>query len=219
MKHIAGELAYRGLLLAGAKPVLTTQDGETRSGHELIERVASLAGQLGASGLRRRRVGLWYWNGAAAVEAFLAVEWIGATRIALDPGLPVKEALAFFAAAKVDAILADPEHAALLGHPVVLVHSESSPLGGPAVLPSEEVCHEPCIFYPRRRVDGGDHVLSELERGAANKHRPVQVRRLWPLPSGGRPVPHNAADRAWHGNAGNLPFHVPWASSGHDASV
>ena len=67
--------------------------------------------------MKKRR----YWNGPAAIEAFLAVEWIGGTRVPVDPGAPADETAAVFAAAGVEAVLTDEEHRADAGERA-LVH-------------------------------------------------------------------------------------------------
>src|SRR4029453_11031513 len=86
----------------------TDAAGEVRTGRSLGDRTEALGRGLTALGLSGRRGGLWYWNSVAAIEAHLAVEWIGATKVPVDPGAPTAEARAVFAAPALDAV---PPHA------------------------------------------------------------------------------------------------------------
>ena len=70
-----------GLLKAGEGSLLFDLNGGARSGAELASEVDRLAG---ARSYTRKvhagaKVGLWYRNSFAAVEGFLATEWIGGT--------------------------------------------------------------------------------------------------------------------------------------------
>lgn len=111
----AGGAARRALADAGDRVLLTDLDGNTRTGNELAQRIAQLAGVLVARELVGERIGLWYRNNLSAFEAFLAIEWIGATRVAVDPEVPPTEARSIFDAAAVQLVLADEEHATALG--------------------------------------------------------------------------------------------------------
>lgn len=153
MQLIAGQLTHHGLMRAGHQRILSRVDGSGKTGFELAAVVAALAGNLAERGLRRKRIGLWYSNSIAAVEAFLAVEWLGAVRVAADPALAVDEARKLFLAAGVDRIVADPEHADLLGGDA-LVHSDATPLEGTALSPGEWVRDEPAVVYPRQITNG-----------------------------------------------------------------
>ncbi|HEX6073686.1 MAG TPA: class I adenylate-forming enzyme family protein [Micromonosporaceae bacterium] len=151
---VAADGIRRALHAAADCPLLVDTRGDRRTGHSLAERIGRVAGELARRGLRRRRIGVWYENSLAAFEAFLAVEWLGGTRIPVDPGVPASEARAVFEAAEVDAVLADCGRAGLLGGDV-LVHDDESPLSGP--LWSDEVRVPPetaLVVYPRA-VSGG----------------------------------------------------------------
>src|SRR4051794_34329242 len=108
-----------------SRPVLWLAGGGSRTRRVLDERVDALARALAAQGLTRRRVGLWYENSFAVVEAHLAIERIGATRVPVDPAAALSEATAVFEAARVDAVLTDRDHAL----PDALVHTDDEPLG------------------------------------------------------------------------------------------
>jgi acyl-CoA synthetase (AMP-forming)/AMP-acid ligase II len=131
------------------RPILFDLHGHSRSADELVNRIDQLAGAMVASVGDGARVGLWYRNSFSAVEAFLAVEWIGGTRIPVDPDASAEEAQAVFRAAKVDTVLVDREHATLLG-PNALVHDDSEPLAGASFGPMAEVDPQRCLMiYPR----------------------------------------------------------------------
>lgn len=153
MELIAGQFAHSGMLRAGNQPILSDLDGSGKTGFELAADVSALAGYLAGRGLRRKRIGLWYSNSIAAVEAFLAVEWLGAVRVAADPTLAVDEVRSLFKAAEVDCIVADDEHAGLLNGEA-FVHSDDAPLRGVPILPSELVRDEPAVVYPRQYKGG-----------------------------------------------------------------
>ena len=101
------------------------------------------------AGLTGRRVGVWYSNSIAAFEAYLAVEWIGATRVVLDPGAGAGEANEILAAGGTLATLADAAHAALLAGSVI-VHGDDSPCDGTPRTPTLDVpADRPLHLYPR----------------------------------------------------------------------
>lgn len=151
---IAGATSRAALVGAGDRPLLYDIRGGVRTGKMLAERTARVAGALAARKLTNRKIGLWYWNGLAAIEAFLAVEWIGGTRVPVDPAATVAEAKAVFDAAEVDAILVDRAHAAHLAG-AALVHDDDEPLDGPpggvdvAVSPEATL-----LLYPRMAAHG-----------------------------------------------------------------
>ena len=79
-------VALRDTIAAvGDRVVVTDLQGERRSGAELVDNVDRLAGAIKQAAPPRPKVGLWYRNSAAAIEAFLAVEWLGGTRLPVDP--------------------------------------------------------------------------------------------------------------------------------------
>ncbi len=153
MKLLAGQMTYHGLLKAGDDRIVRNPDGSGKTGNELIAVVSQLTGFLDANGLRRKRVGVWSANSIATLEIFLAIEWIGATRVALDPALSDEEAHAQFAAAGVDDIVADAECAKRLDRDV-LVHTGAAPLAAQPVFPSEWVRDETAVLYPRHIHNG-----------------------------------------------------------------
>lgn len=140
---------------AAGRPILFDLDGTSRSAEALVKGVDRLAGALIESAGAGARIGLWYRNGFAAIEAFLAVEWIGGTRIPVDPQASTEEARAVFRAAGADIVLADREHAALLGAEA-RVHDDDAPLAGASRGPLADVDPErPLMIYPRG-VTGGE---------------------------------------------------------------
>ncbi len=125
--------------------------GGSRTRRRLDDRVDGLARALAAQGLTGKRVGLWYQNSFAVVEAHLAIERIGATRLPVDPAAAVSEATAVFEAGRVDAVLTDAEHAL----PDSLVHTDDDPLASavpfePPDVPDDRVLH----LFPRSVEQG-----------------------------------------------------------------
>jgi fatty-acyl-CoA synthase len=150
---IAGALSREAIRDAGERTLLI-HEGVRRSGHEVERRTSALAMALLACGLGGRRVGLWYWNAPAAIEAFLAVEWVGGTRVPVDPGAPADETAAVFAAAGVDAVLTDREHFATRVHHLLL-HDDAEPLSAPGSLDPVTVSPETTLMlYPRMASRG-----------------------------------------------------------------
>jgi acyl-CoA synthetase (AMP-forming)/AMP-acid ligase II len=142
------------LLAAASRPVLIDPDGRTRSGSELVGRVERLAGALHETGLSGECVGVWYENSFAAFEAYLAVEWIGATRLVLDPQAAPAEAQRMLQAADARAVLCDSERAVHC-EGAVLRHDDTSPLEGTARLPEPYVPESRALhLYPRGVLDG-----------------------------------------------------------------
>ena len=76
---IAGQVTRQAVAAAGDRILLIRPDGHEATGQEVEARATGLALALGKQGLAGRRIGLWSWNSAAAIEAHLATEWIGAT--------------------------------------------------------------------------------------------------------------------------------------------
>lgn len=148
----SGAASRAALEQVGRRRIVEDSRGTYRSGRELAERVRGVAGAIQAAGLSPR-VGLWYWNSIPALEAHLAVEWLGGTRVPLDPSAPPDEARAVFQAAGVDVVLADQRHAvSLVG---ALVHDEATVLdeGGHF----RPVPYEPLrthLLYPRMAASG-----------------------------------------------------------------
>jgi acyl-CoA synthetase (AMP-forming)/AMP-acid ligase II len=150
---IAGAASRAALRAAGERVLLVEADGPSRTGRELEARVQALARALVDRGLAGRRIGLWYWNSAAGVEAHLAVEWVAATRVPVDPGAPAAEAQAVFAAAEVEAVLVDGAHQQLAG---ALLHDEEESLAAPGSLEAMPVPPDrTALLYPRMAAAGG----------------------------------------------------------------
>ncbi|MFL6184687.1 MAG: class I adenylate-forming enzyme family protein [Actinomycetes bacterium] len=150
---IAGAASRAALRAAGERVLLVEADGPSRTGRELEARVQALARALVERGLAGRRIGLWYWNSAAGVEAHLAVEWVAATRVPVDPGAPAAEAQAVFAAAEVEAVLVDGAHQQLAG---ALLHDEEESLAAPGSLEAMPVPPDrTALLYPRMAAAGG----------------------------------------------------------------
>lgn len=152
---LAGEATRAALRKAGARPLLFDLDGNARTGEEIAERVERLASALARRGLTGRKIGLWYQNGFAEFEAYLAVEWIGATRVPLDPGAAPGEAQAVFDAAGVDEVLADASQAPRLAGGA-LVHDETEPLHDDHALEPVEVDASSTLHLYPRMASGGE---------------------------------------------------------------
>lgn len=151
---IAGAASRRALASAGDRVLLIGPDGRGATGREVEGRTAGLALALRRRGLAGQRIGLWSWNSAAAVEAHLATEWLGATRVPVDPGAPAAEAAAVFAAAKVAGVVVDAAHAAE-APPGALVHDEDDRLSAPGTLDAHEVDADAThLLYPRMAAAG-----------------------------------------------------------------
>jgi acyl-CoA synthetase (AMP-forming)/AMP-acid ligase II len=148
-------VALRDTIVAvGNRVVVTDLQGERRSGAELVDNVDRLAGAIKRVAPSRPKVGLWYRNSAAAIEAFLAVEWLGGTRLPVDPVATEAEARAVFAAAKADIVLCDAAHAALLGD-LAVVHDNAHPFAAKAQEPIDDLdLNFPFMIYPRAVTDG-----------------------------------------------------------------
>lgn len=143
--------------LVGDAPLVHMDDGRRRSGAELHARVSALARLLAARGLAGRRIGAWYQNSFAVLEAHLAIEWIGATRVPVDPAAPAAEAQQVFDVAEVELVVADSTHAALLGGDV-LIHDDDWPAGVRGTLESFEVDEDTVLhWFPRAVSDGRLH--------------------------------------------------------------
>jgi fatty-acyl-CoA synthase len=151
---IAGQATRRAIASAGDRVLLIRPDGHRVTGTELQARTQALARALRQAGLAGQRIGLWSRNSAAAIEAHLATEWIGATRVPVDPGAPAAEAAAVFAAAGVAGVVTDASHAAQ-APAGALVHDDDGPLSvpgssGPGSLPDQEVRPDAThLLYPR----------------------------------------------------------------------
>jgi acyl-CoA synthetase (AMP-forming)/AMP-acid ligase II len=152
------------LVAVGARPLLIDEGGAVRSGSELVDRVDRLAGRLAQEGLAAERVGVWYQNCFAAFEAYLAIEWIGATRVVLDPQAAPVEARRAFEAAGVRAVLADAERAAhSVGH--VLCHTDEAPLHGAPRTPAAEIPSTRPLHVYARAVRGGELLAVPISYG------------------------------------------------------
>jgi acyl-CoA synthetase (AMP-forming)/AMP-acid ligase II len=156
---IAGQATREAIASADDRVLLIGPDGHRVTGAELLTRTLALALALRREGLAGQRIGLWSWNSAAAIEAHLAAEWIGATRVPVDPGAPPAEAAAVFAAAGVAGVVTDASHVGQ-APPGALVHDDEGPLAapgssGPGSLPDHEVDPDAThLLYPRMAAAG-----------------------------------------------------------------
>lgn len=152
---VAGRSSRQAFRDAADRPLLIDDAGNQRTGIELTGSVGLVAGALADRNLVGRKVGLWYRNSFAAFEAFLAVEWLGATRVTVDPDVPAAEAQSIFDAAGVELVLTDAEHAGMLTGDT-LVHDDAAPLtGSPWTTELTIEAETPLIIYPRS-VAGGE---------------------------------------------------------------
>jgi acyl-CoA synthetase (AMP-forming)/AMP-acid ligase II len=151
---IAGQESRRAVTAVGDRVLLIRPDGHEDTGREVEARTTGLALALDQHGLAGQRIGLWSWNSAAAIEAHLATEWIGATRVPVDPGAPAAEAAAVFRAAGVAGVVVDAAHEA--DAPAgALVHDDDGPLSATGTLEAREVPSDAThLLYPRMAAEG-----------------------------------------------------------------
>lgn len=148
----------RALETVGDRVLLHDAHGHRVTGAELANAVARLAGLLPTTG--EPRVGIWMRNAIEAFEAFLAVEWIAATRVPVDPDAAPAEAAAVFEAAGCDMVIVDPEHATGLSHLQppecrLIVHGPGQPSAGAPRDPLPDVPADRTLhWYPRGAVGG-----------------------------------------------------------------
>jgi len=151
---IAGQASRQALQSAGERVLLIGLDGRAATGRDVEARTSKLALALAQHGLAGQRIGLWSQNSFAAIEAHLATEWLGATRVPVDPGAPPAEAAAVFTAAGVSGVVIDASHAAD-APPGALIHDDDSPLEAAGIL---ELCEvQPGtthLLYPRMAAEG-----------------------------------------------------------------
>lgn len=151
---LAGEGSRLAVRAAADRVLIIRPDGRRWTGADIEGRVAGLAQALAGHGLAGRRVGLWYWNAPSAIEAHLAVEWIGGTRVPVEPNAPAAEARAVFEAAGVKAIVTDVEHRDSAGTDA-LVHDDDAPLTASGTFEGvEESPERTHLLYPRLAVQG-----------------------------------------------------------------
>lgn len=151
---LAGAATRNALSNNPKRILLRDLDGQSRTGGQILSNVDRVAGALLRHCGAGCRIGLWYWNSFAAVEAFLATEWVGGARLPVDPGVPVPEAAAIFHAGKVDAILTDRDHAAEFDIPV-LVHDDVAPIEANPVWPGIDFDPDKTLFLYPRAVNNG----------------------------------------------------------------
>lgn len=141
------------LRAAGDTVLLLDTHGRTRTGNELLQSVGRIAGALHDAGLSERAIGYWYTNSIAAFEAALAIEWVGGTRVPVDPGAAVAEAKAIWSAAGVTGLIADAAHATSIQ--AVVIHDDATPAHGAVREPLEAVPAERTyLLYPRAVQSG-----------------------------------------------------------------
>ncbi|MGH9021933.1 MAG: class I adenylate-forming enzyme family protein [Acidimicrobiia bacterium] len=146
---LAGGPSREALQRAGDRVLLIGPDSRERTAAQVLGRVEGLAVALVRRGLAGQRVGVWYWNSPAAIEAHLALEWVGATRVPVDPSAPPAEAEAVWRAAGVEAALVDGAHR--LDAPVEpLLHEDDEPLASPGTFEGLSVDpHAVAVLFPR----------------------------------------------------------------------
>jgi acyl-CoA synthetase (AMP-forming)/AMP-acid ligase II len=151
---IAGQASRQAIESVGDRVLLVGPDGHEATGRDVGDRTTGLALALSQHGLAGQRIGLWSWNSAAAIEAHLAAEWIGATRVPVDPSAPPAEAAAVFKAAGVAGVVTDTAHIA--DAPVgALVHDDDDPLSATGTLEAREVAPDTIhLLYPRMAAEG-----------------------------------------------------------------
>ena len=143
-----------GLVTRGDRPLLFDLHERSQPAIELVENVDRLAGAIIEAARPGAKVGLWYSNSLAAVEAFLAVEWVAGTRVAVDPGASEAEAKEIFQAAEVDLVLTDVDRGSMLPE-YGLVHDDTRPLGGKPYLATDPTSpNQTYLIYPRSVSNG-----------------------------------------------------------------
>lgn len=109
--------------------VVTDDTGASRTGGELLCRAEALASFLTELGLSGRTIGLWYRNSVPALEAFLAIELIGGTRLPVEPTAPWGEVRGFLDAGEAAAVLTDQACGDDVWAGRWFRHTEATPLG------------------------------------------------------------------------------------------
>jgi acyl-CoA synthetase (AMP-forming)/AMP-acid ligase II len=150
----AGLDVRAALVHAADRALLYNPSGGVRTGSQIVENVERVVGALLSNRLMGGKIGLWYRNSLSAVEAFLAVEWIGGTRVPVDPHAPPAEAEEIFEAAGVDAVLADRTLGTMLTRQV-LIHDDDAPLIGPTAWPQAAVHPDKTLLLYPRAVNSG----------------------------------------------------------------
>ena len=176
----AGYDIREALLRNADKPVLHDLSGGLRTGQQLVNNIDRLAGALKERGFTGGRIGLWYRNSLCAVEAYLAAEWLGATRVPVDPNAATGEASAIFDAAGVDVILTGEERSGDFRQPTFF-HSENSPLYGPPHWPAHEVPDSmTAVLYPAAAFEWKrfPRVINTPSRAIYSRRRSAAKRRL-----------------------------------------
>ncbi|MEV0073185.1 AMP-binding protein [Amycolatopsis sp. NPDC050768] len=163
----AGREIRDALTRAAATLLTSSPDGTvTRTGEDLLRRARSLAGRLVERGLTGATVGLSFRNSAAALEAFIATELAGATRLPVEPSAATAETRAIFDAGGARAVLTDGHHeevrddsagwtSTALGA-ATLVHHDASPSPGPEWFDRVFVSPDQALVVYPRAVRGGE---------------------------------------------------------------
>ena len=201
-----GPRAASALLAAGERRLLMDSAAAPDRGgaRRAVDR---LAGVLLARGLAHRRIGLWSWNSLAAAEALMAVEWVGGTRVPVDPGAAPEEARAVFAAAGVEAVLATR---ARWGPSRCADHRGHHRAARSARRPGLTVeADRTLLLYPRSVVEGQ---LLAVPISYANWAATLELNvrlyrsgRVRAAHSGRRLLPDRPAAHAWHVPDGDVP--------------
>jgi len=142
------------LLRIDDRPLLFDLDGNSRSAGQVVINADRLAGAIAEVSHPVPKVGFWYRNSFAAVEACLAIEWRGGTRMPVDPAASVTEARNVFEAANVDIVLCDSEHSAAFGKSS-FTHDDLRPLAGAIRHPVDDFRSDHTFMvYPRTVTNG-----------------------------------------------------------------
>ena len=176
----AGRDVRTALNAAGDRPLVHSADGSTsRTGLELLIRAERLAGALADYGLERECIGVLHRNSAAALEAFIAIELLGGTRLPIDPSTPPDEARRIFDAGNVAAVLTDVSRArtddAAPPSGLTLVHTDTEPLEGShwtRRISVEE--SKPLAVFPRTFANGR---LTAIPVSYANFRHTFEINR------------------------------------------
>ncbi|MFJ1767821.1 class I adenylate-forming enzyme family protein [Amycolatopsis sp. NPDC088138] len=162
----AGREIRAALTRAGDTVLALSADGTVaRTGADLLRRAQYIARRLAERGLERATVGVCFRNSAAALEAFIATELVGATRLPVEPSAATAEARAIFEAGGAAAVLTDGHHddvpedtegwTKTVLSKATLVHHDASPDSGPQWTDRVTVhSGHPLVIYPRAVRDG-----------------------------------------------------------------
>jgi acyl-CoA synthetase (AMP-forming)/AMP-acid ligase II len=206
---VAGQQSRQALIDAGDRPLVWDEDGGWRSASDLLRTAHALARALADRDLGGRRVGLWMWNSAATLEAHLAIEWIGATRVPVDPSAAAPEAQAVFDAASVDTVLVDGAHTDVLTD--ALVHDPEQRLAASGAVEPVQVDPDSTLLLYSRMAVAGELLAVPMSHRNWLAHMDLNLRLLregWYGPPLGEDDLFVTAQQVMHatGIVGTFPF-------------